>query len=302
MYENEKGMKLRICLLLLPIACLSSCKDKINYHPHSVDPTVTYDDVYLIMGQSNASGVSQHIYLASEYLELYDKYTQGNSQVLISYDVDNRFQRRFVPTKFGFGNTEEFFGPEIGIADTLSKNGETSYIIKATLSGSCLQSQYVDKNGFKKDLYHQFIDFIDGQLNVLKNEGKNPRLRGMFWMQGESDSVLENTSTYKTAEKYFVDYLRNDLNDYIYDYFNFVDAYISTHTTAWTYPTVINECKQQLAEENDHWYCIKTNGEDESALNLFLKYETHEDDGDIAHYDSKSMLLLGQTAGQYLNK
>ena len=294
-------MKLKSLLLLIPIIFSTSCKDKINYHPQELDPGIIYDDVYLIMGQSNASGASQHIYLADPYPELYGQYLTGNSKVLISFDTDEHIQRKFVPTKFGFGNNETFFGPEIGIADTLSKQDKTSYIIKATYSGSCLQTQYVDKDGFKKNLYHRFIDFIDEQLISLKSQGKNPRLRGMFWMQGESDSTIQNPRNYKAAEKYFVDYLRTDLNDYIYEYFNFVDAYISTHTTAWVYPEEINQCKQELANENDHWYCLKTNGEDEDALNLYLKYESNEDD-DIAHYDAKSELLLGQTAGQYLIK
>lgn len=294
-------MKYKTLLLLIPIVCLSSCKGKINYHPKKLDPEATYDDVYLIMGQSNASGVSQYAYLASVYPELYAEYLQGNSKVLISYDVDEKVQKKYVPVQFGFGHDETFFGPEIGIADTLSQQDKTSYIIKASWSGSCLRDQYVDHNGFKKVLYFRYIDFIDGQLNALKKQGKNPRLRGMFWMQGESDSALNDTENYKAAEKYFVDYLRTDLNDYIYDYFNFVDAYISTHTPAWLFPEIINECKQELADENDHWYCIKTNGEDEEALNLYLKYETNEEE-DQAHYDSKSELLLGQAAGRYLLK
>ena len=300
-YENGYSMKFKVLLLLVPIVCLSSCKSKVDYHFKDLDPTITYDDVYLIMGQSNASGVSQYAYLAQDYIDLYGRYTQGNSKVLISYDTDDRIQKKFVPTKFGFGYTEEFFGPEIGIAEELSKLDKTSYIIKASFGGSCLQTQYVDKDGHKKILYNRFIDFIYGQLKTLKNRGKQPRLRGMFWMQGESDSTLNDPENYKVAEKHFVDYLRTDLNDYIYEYFNFVDAYISNHTNVWLYPEVINECKQQLADENDHWYCIKTNGEDEEALNLYLKLEMYEGD-DACHYDSKSMLLLGQTAGQYLLK
>ena len=58
----------------------------------------------------------------------------------------------------------------------------------------------------------------------------------------------------------------------------------------------INKCKEKLSEEDDHFYCIKTNNEDENAIDLSLK------DYDKAHYDAPSMLLLGKTAGEYIIK
>ena len=288
--------------LLLPfIVTATGCKSNKTYQPKKLDPNVTYTNVYLIMGQSNASGVSQQIFLENSHPDIYQKYVEGNSHVLISYDTDERIETNFVPTKFGFGNTEDFFGPEIGIAETFNQIEETTYIIKATYSGSCLQTQYVNANGKKHNLYTRYIKFIKKQLKVLESQGKTPRLRGVFWMQGESDSFIEHSESYRYAEQYFLDYLRLDLNNWIYEYFNFVDAYIFTRGICWVKPEVINECKQQLADENEHCYCIKTNGEDENAIKLYIKSETGEGD-DLAHYDSKSMLLLGQTAGLYLLK
>ena len=294
-------MKIRHLLLTLIAAIsLSSC-DKTSYQPKELDPNTTYDSVYLIMGQSNASGVSPHSFLKDSNPDIYTKYVEGNSKVLISYDTDNRIEKNFVTTKFGYGNTDEFFGPEIGIAETISQTEESSYIIKATFSGSCLMTQYVDKNGGKHELYNRFIDFIKGQLNALTSSGKNPRVKGVFWMQGESDSFLEYKNQYQKAEQHFYEYLRHDLNDWIYEYFNFVDAYICTTSKTWPDAEVINECKEHFANANEHCYCIKTNGEDDNAINLTIKSQTGEGD-DVAHYDSKSMLLLGLTAGSYLLK
>lgn len=294
-------MKNKRLLLLLPFIALASCNESVSYYPKELDPNTTYDDVYLIMGQSNASGVSQHIYLKDNEPELYQKYTDGNSKILISYDTDERIQKDFVPTKFGFGNTDEFFGPEIGIADVLSQKEATQYIIKATYSGSCLQTQYVNSNGTKFKFYNRFIAFIKEQLEALEKDNKYPRIRGLFWMQGESDSCLGNTKKYQKAEQYFYEYLRHDLNDWIYEYFNFVDAYIYTRGTVWVDPKTINDCKQRFADNNEHCYCIKTNGEDETAIKLYIKSETGEAE-DSAHYDSKSMVLLGKAAGQFLLK
>ena len=253
------------------------------------------------MGQSNASGVSPHSFLQESHPEIYQKYIEGDSNVLISYDCDERIEKNYVPVKFGFGNTDAFFGPEIGIADVLGSSEETAYIIKATYSGSCLLTQYVNDGGVKQSLYKRFSKFITNQLKALEKQGKNPRVRGVFWMQGESDSFVSDPSKYRDAEQLFLEYLRHDINDYIYDHFNFVDAYIFTRGICWVDPDAINDCKQRLADENEHCYCIKTNGEDEDAIKLYLKCECGEGD-DLAHYDSKSELLLGQTAAKYLVK
>ena len=252
------------------------------------------------MGQSNATGVSQHQYLLGSEPEVYAKYSVGNPNVLISYDVDDRVETNFVPVKFGYGHNENYFGPEIGISEVISQNEGTSYIIKATMSGSCLLTQYMTSTGFKLQLYYRYVNFLKQQLRSLESQGFTPRLRGLFWMQGESDSFLDYSYQYYYGEWKLFESLRIDLNEWIYDHFNIVDAYICTHT-GWKNPEVINNAKQRIADESDHFYCLKTNGEDESALSLKLKYECGEEE-DGAHYDSKSMLLLGRAASQYLSK
>ena len=279
---------------------LSSCS-AAKYEPKELDPNVTYTNVYLIMGQSNASGVSPYSYLEASNPEIYKKYMVGNSNVLMSYDVDEIIETNYVPTKFGFGHSDKYFGPEIGIAEVISKQDENPYIIKGTYSGTCLQTQYVTNTGRKLKLYKRYISFIMKQIKALEVVGKTPRIRGVFWMQGESDTFLNYSDKYYQAEKYFLNYLRVDLNNWIYDHFNFVDAYIYTRGICWVNPEIVNDCKQRLADENDHCYCIKTNGEDETAITLEIKSVTGEED-DLAHYDSQSMLLLGQTAGNYLVK
>ena len=291
--------KLKLLLLIPSVLTVSGCAKK--YQPKELDPNVTYTNVYLIMGQSNASGVAAHEYVRKSDIDLYQKYGLGNSKVLISYDCDDRVETCFTPTCWGLGNTDEFFGPEIGIAETLDDQWDNSYLIKATYSGSCLMTQYVTDGGRKLKLYNHFIKFIKRQLKVLESDNKTPRVRGVFWMQGESDTFLDYSNKYGKAEKYFLDYLRIDLNNWIYDHFNFVDAYIYTGGICWVNPEIVNECKQQIADANEHCYCIKTNGEDETAIKLYLKSETNEGD-DLAHYCSSSMLLLGKTAGEYLIK
>jgi len=291
--------KRKLAALGLAALCTSSCTSLLI---KPLDETVKYDNVYLIMGQSNASGVSPWSFLETKNKEIYDKYNVGNDKVLMSYDVYSREDKEFKPTKFGFTDTDPFFGPEIGIAEELSKVEEKSYIIKASLGGSCLQSQYINKYGIKYSLYFRFINFIKDRVQYLSSIGLNPRIKGVFWMQGETDAVLYPAEDYYYAEKLLFENLITDLRTWIYGYINFVDAYISTKSIIWTNPQIINECKQKLADENEHIYCIKTNGEDEESLDLYLKSQTGEDENDPAHYDSLSMLALGQAAAKYLIK
>ena len=296
-------MKMKRALLLAPIVSLLFSCAKTNqkvYRPLPLDPNVTYDDVYLIMGQSNASGISPSEYLETSHPDVYQRYTSGNDKVLMSYDIIYNASNTFLPTKFGYAQGDTNFGPEIGIAEVLSQFNKTSYIVKGSLSGSCLQTQWVNKAGQKFNCYTHSVSFVKAQMDNLKSRGKNPRIRGVFWMQGESDSLFHDQDSYYEATKKFVNYLKIDLNAWIYDHFNFVDAYIFTHGQ-WYMPELINAAKEQFAGEDVHNYCIKTNGEDETAITLDVKSNKGEGN-DSAHYDSSSMLLLGQTAGELLIK
>lgn len=281
-------------LLLLPLLCLTACS-------YGVDPNKTFDNVYLIMGQSNASGCCKASFLETKDPETYAKYKNGFNNVEITYDVDDHVNQSYVPVHFGIANTLEFFGPEIGISDVLSTVNEKSYIIKASWSGSSLQADYVNKDGDTFKLYDRFVPFIKKQLKKLQKEGKNPRVRGLFWMQGESDSWEGLCDNYGPALEWFVKKMREELNNYVYEYMNFVDAYISTKTI-WTFSEKVNAAKQNFSNVALHNYCFKTNGEDENAIDLGIKAQTGEDPNDWAHYDSTSMVALGREAGKYLIK
>ena len=246
---------LRPLILLTLSIFLIGCDRSTSYKPKKLDPNTQYDDVYLLMGQSNASGCAFQSYLETKAPEVFAKYTTGTDKVMISYDCDERIENNFVPTQFGFGNNAECFGPEIGMAEVLSKQEGTSYIIKATYSGSCLLTEYVSVDKNKQKLYKRFISFIKQQLKTLVKQGKTPRVRGVFWMQGESDTFVDDPTKYRDGEQLFLEYLRHDLNPYIYEYFNFVDAYIFTRGICWVHPEIINDCKQRLADENEHCYC-----------------------------------------------
>ena len=121
-------MRKNYILILVSLLVLCGCKKKEPFTPKELDPEAHYDNVYLIMGQSNASGCSPYSFLEASNPDIYAKYSVGNEKVKISYDEVSQIETNFVNTKFDQGHTAGYFGPEIGMAETFSALDETSYI------------------------------------------------------------------------------------------------------------------------------------------------------------------------------
>ena len=117
-------------LLLIPsvsILLLSSCGPDTHNDKYRDLIRPGKANVILVTGQSNASGNSPWEFLHSKNPTIYSKFKNGVTNVLTSYYVhDNNNYEYFAPTKFGMGDAESLFGPEIGIADVFSEaNGFT---------------------------------------------------------------------------------------------------------------------------------------------------------------------------------
>ena len=91
-------MKKSLFFLVIPVL-FSTTGCSRSYKPKELDPSVKYANVYLIMGQSNASGVSEYSYLEASHPEIYQTYSVGNEKVLMSYDVVNQKEEEFVQKK-----------------------------------------------------------------------------------------------------------------------------------------------------------------------------------------------------------
>ena len=258
-------------------------------------------NVILITGQSNASGNSPWEFLQSKNPYIYNKFTTGVTNVLTSHYVsDKRLNEYFEPTRFGLADADSLFGPEIGIADAFSEANGFTYIIKFAVGATRLYNEWLNSKGQRGRLYNDSVDWFKNRLNYLKSRKVEPNIVGQFWMQGEGDSTDEWGSVYASNLTNMISFYREDLKDYYQDHYTFVDAYISTKTI-WPNPTLVNEQKQMVADADSNVFCIKTNGEDETAINLNLKYFSNEGD-DRAHYDCQSELLLGQRAGQIIKE
>ena len=244
--------------------------------------------VVILSGQSNAVGCSLFSYLQDE--PDFDRLSLGFDNVLLNfYDAaSDRTTNGFVPTDGHKGWTDDYFGPELGIADTLSSafQGEKIFIIKFTYSGAALENNMAPGRG---DFYSQMVRFINKSLSYLQKKNYVPQIVGFCWMQGESDAMFA-PDRYKSNMTSLVTALRNDIDPNM----RIIDAAIADNPVFWVHPDVVNAAKHQLSEELQDYIFIDTN-----AAGFTTDREPVENP-DRAHYDAHSELVLGHLFGEQI--
>lgn len=298
----------RLFILLLGI---SLCACEPSYEPTS-DFTYTNDSffirdtlsevnnkkahVVLLYGQSNADGVSYNSYLEDKDFAKFEEYRDGYDNVYINFynDYGNHSSNfEFKKCTLGCGCSKDCFGPEMGIAEQLhySYKNEQCFIIKSAFGGTILRTQWLNDDHDRGDLYNFSMDFTLKSLRYLKKVGYEITIEGICWMQGESDALWDEKTEYYRNTKAFVTLLRHDLKEYG-DSIKFVDATINEDEGIWYYPKAVNKAKKQFAGSSKLNYLVDTN-----ELLLTTRYEP-EEAPDLAHYDSLSMVKLGQEFGK----
>lgn len=202
-------------------------------------------DVYFIAGQSNASGYSAYSYDQALQEDSHYAYGftniwyAGNSRSTAGAFASQR-ELEWQLARIGLGRSTDsrnYFGPELGMADALSsyynaESGKTAAIIKYAAGGTSLLNNLggenapegnwvspsyqasLDPSGVSSltgGLYRNFIAEAQKRVGELKSMGYTVNVRGLFWMQGESDVGQE--VEYKKAFAYFVSDIRGDLGE-----------------------------------------------------------------------------------------
>lgn len=274
--------------------------------------TVKPVDVIVISGQSNAVGCT-HIDCIQRSIgyDEYDEYMRGYPEIQIAYDCwtvaqdpqtleeifysqNKRQDGDFFKVMLGQGNSEETFGPEIGIAEAMhEKYANKLFLIKYACGASNLQYHWTKRNS---PMYNRFVTYVKKQMDNLKSKGYKPTIKAMCWMQGEGDAYDGYSENYYDNLKEFVGNLRNDLKELSGDKdFPFIDAGISntidpsTSKPRWPNYEEVNNAKKQFASESDNNFYIDT-----IAAGLHTDKEPFGNGkADLAHYDSESQVLLG---------
>lgn len=191
-------------------------------------------DVYLIAGQSNASGCTNiNVYGAAEtdahYLAGYNNiYYMGSAGARYNNKKD------FGLARAGLGENNGRIGPELGMAKGLSgyynkETGRKAVMIKYAVGGTSLQDavgglnasdgnwcppSWLDKYGrvdsnLSGGLYDKFMKQFAQRWAELKAMGYNPTVKGLYWMQGEADKGAPDT--YAKIFKVFASDFRSDI-------------------------------------------------------------------------------------------
>ena len=275
-------------------------------------PKPEHAKVVLMAGQSNMLGCTFAEYLTPQSIggERYEKVSGKFEGVRILLETGNSLDD-FVPVELGQGNKavmdgvyHKCFGPEVGMAEYLSEAfpDETIYLIKFAVGGSSLKEGWTSESRPPVNYnYQYFKNVANSGLKILSAAGLAPKIVGLCWMQGEADAE-------STREAWSLEYgenlaalvsdLRMNFNAYAWTEhtLNFIDAYIS-NSPDWTFYKNVNAAKLSFSKKSAHNYLLDTLAPDlvEKGRNglIFDREATTLTPVDVKHYDSSSMLKLG---------
>ena len=184
-------------------------------------------DVYLIGGQSNATGQGYMVNIPEDFnidTTVLFFYSDGLGGGGVSMQWGPLCQASETPDKFGvelsLGSALKMHSPDREIA-----------LIKHALSGSNLYAQWNpgknnrDETSFGPE-YRKFIHTVEEGLMELRSRSYDPTIRAMVWQQGEGDARdiagMENSNNYGKNLRHFIQRVREQVHSpgmlFIYGY------------------------------------------------------------------------------------
>ena len=242
-------------------------------------------DVYLIGGQSNAAGSSRVKNLRGNFTNIMftGEVDKNRRTGAASLALIGRYRKS---VRTGYGVSTNHIGPEYGMAETLNDyygNGRPALIFKSAAGGTALHndtgglsdtfgnwyprsmwgSKKVDPKTSPMGVqYNNFVENFRTTYNKLVEDGYTPKIRGMAWMQGESD--LGRESGYEGLLKALINDLRADLYEITGDEdvkeMPFVIGKIATSFGSYNNPNVpsFNRMQERVARTMKNVYTIET--------------------------------------------
>ena len=178
----------------------------------------TQYDVYLLGGQSNGAG-------RGDSAEIPEGSVLANPQddVLFYWHKTlttkngNLTQDQFVDLQPGAGQGRTApahdveFGAELSLGRTLADAypNRNILIVKYCHGGSNLHTQWAEDGR----CYNTFVDTVQAALDKLDDNGDTYTMRGMAWMQGESDTNAAHANAYQDNLVDLIRRVREDLFD-----------------------------------------------------------------------------------------
>lgn len=205
--------------IIVVVTVFSSAEDTATNTtlPEAADGEVI--DVWLVAGQSNAIGSAtvKNYPTDKAYEEFKTLLTNGSQNV---WHLRNTYEE-FVPAGFSQGSGTQC-GPELGITTALDKTANKNAIIKVAYGNTCLYENttsnesikygtwtppsYINKHSINTvgnrvgDLYLTFIAKVAEGLEKLEAKGYTVNIKGVWYMQGEADTLTSSTTTARYEE------------------------------------------------------------------------------------------------------
>ncbi len=242
-------------------------------------------DMYLIGGQSNAAGCSSKGNLDRVFGNiLFSGETEKDRLTGIATLSLIKDYARSV--KAGYGITENHIGPEYGMAEVLNDRYDSenpAFIFKSAGGGTALnndacglsdtfgnwypKSKWGGKTADPKASpmgvqYYNFVENFKTVYEKLVSDGYAPKVKGMAWMQGESD--LGREVVYEELLTALINDLRADIAEITGDDSNlempFIIGKIATTFGEYANPLVpaFNEMQQRVADSMTNVSTIET--------------------------------------------
>ena len=289
-------------------------------------------DMYLIAGQSNACGYTPYLNKQTEkfdnvwYAGMTDKQFVSDKQNT-GFDNLFAFDAYFPFVQAGCGTNANFIGPEYGMAKVFNdkyQDQTKAFIFKTGAGGTSIHGNVnsVYGNWYPKSLwpegytpnittpssennpmgilYHLFVENFRSVYNTLKENGYNPVVKGMAWMQGEQDLSMTGLMRYRERLSTFISDLRTDLVEITGDKklktMPFVIGKVSPSFWNWNnqFVPAMDMAQDMVAEELENVVTI-------SVSDLYITDKNDNPIGpDRCHYSFKDMVTLGERFGNAL--
>ena len=300
-----------ITFVLIPTEIIADASDDSN------NPI----DIYLIAGQSNAVGNTDADVEALKKVD--ERFESGFNDILYYGYTDVEVggsapsDLTLVSTKLGLGlrsTSHVYMGPEVGMAHYLSQNkeGQKFGIIKYASGSSSIYDDIESKNNSRKgnwyspgvasalgvepkdakisgNCYRVFLDVVRSGLEAYRKQGYTPRIKGLAWIQGESESGSENYSgKYSILLQALINDMRKDLSDITKEDLSELHVVVSKIPASY----------QQIAQYTD---IVRTHQDTVAANDAFVTTVDNDfllpgalNRTDDHHYYYTDMLKLGQ--------
>ncbi|MCX6237904.1 MAG: Ig-like domain-containing protein [Bacteroidia bacterium] len=249
--------------------------------------------VFLLAGQSNMSGDGKtfDLYYPSINTDLRITEVQHDVSMWWSNVYGSVTNHQWKDHRPNMMNDNQF-GPEITLGRKLADSlGKKVYFIKIAQGGSSLKKDWTPNGGGSLFIYNILTQEVAFGIQALRDEGWVPEIRGLFWHQGETDSMYDDqASKYEDNLRGFIANVRAFVGNHnlpffigelgaIYpsSIFPFRSVVVSAQNAVVNGPTPVPDT-----------YLIKT-----SDLGLLKEYTSSGIETGV-HYDSHGYLVLGQ--------